>query len=71
MQEVLRKSEIGSYEPSLAGQLLQIARSTPMLISTLVGHKNEDHVRENLEVVKHTTLSAQSYDDLASQLADS
>lgn len=41
-----------------------------MLISTLVGHKDQDHVRENVEVVREAILEAHSFEDLALQLAD-
>ena len=70
LQEVLGKSMIGRTLPSFAAQLLQFARSTPLLVSTLVGHKDQDHVRENINIVKEATMKAQGFQDLALQLAD-
>lgn len=64
----MRSTHIGRYIESSAGQLLQLARSTPLLVGTLVGHKHEDHVRENIQLVKQATISSKSFEDLALQL---
>lgn len=64
----MRRGHFGRYIQSSAGPLLQLARSTPLLVGTLVGHKHEDHVRENIQLVKHATMSSQSFEDLALQL---
>ena len=71
MQEIMGNSDIGRSMPSFAAQLLQLARSTPLLVSTLVGHKAQDHVRENVEIIKDATMMAESFQELALQLADS
>ncbi len=36
--------------PTTAGKMLQLTRSTPGLLSTLVGHKAREHVEDNLHV---------------------
>jgi len=43
---------------SLAGQYLQVVRSTPLLVGAVVGHKNKAHVAQNIALVREPVLDA-------------
>jgi aryl-alcohol dehydrogenase-like predicted oxidoreductase len=47
-----------------AAAALQVARSTPYVISAIVGHKTPAHVDENLKVVQAELLERQTFLDL-------
>lgn len=51
-----------------AAAALQVARSTPYVISAIVGHKTPAHVEENLKVVQAELLNRQSFLDLMQNL---
>lgn len=42
-----------------------------MLVATVVGHKLQDHVRDNMKLVTAPILDSQSFKSLAEDLADS
>jgi aryl-alcohol dehydrogenase-like predicted oxidoreductase len=47
---------------------LQFTRSTPGVLSPLVGHKLESHVDENLEIMKISPMSENEFHDLVKKL---
>lgn len=47
-----------------AAAALQVARSTPYVISAIVGHKTPAHVGENLKVVQAELLDRKQFVDL-------
>ncbi|KAK9821777.1 hypothetical protein WJX81_000061 [Elliptochloris bilobata] len=53
-------TELGGVKGA-APKLLHFARSTPLVLSTLVGHKQADHVSANLEVSQLAPLSPDSF----------
>ena len=48
--------------------LLQFIRSTPGVLSPLIGQKSSQHVVENLEVMKTKSLSKSEYDEFVKKL---
>jgi aryl-alcohol dehydrogenase-like predicted oxidoreductase len=51
-----------------AAAALQVARSTPYVITAIVGHKMPEHVDENLKVVQAELLERQNFMDLMQDL---
>jgi len=47
---------------------LQFTRSTPGVLSPLVGHKLESHVDENLGIMKISPMSENEFHDLVKKL---
>ncbi|MDX1596134.1 MAG: aldo/keto reductase [Nitrosopumilaceae archaeon] len=58
--------EFGNLKPSL--RALQFIRSTPGVISPLVGQKSPEHVSENLEIMKINPMSESELLDLVKKL---
>jgi len=58
--------EFNELKPSL--RALQFIRSTPGVISPLVGHKTKEHVQENLEIMKIPSISENDFHILVSKL---
>ncbi len=58
--------EFGDLKPSL--RALQFIRSTPGILSPLVGHKLEQHVRENIDIMKIPSLNENEFSNLIKQL---
>lgn len=50
-------------------KLLQIARSTPGLVATLVGHKSKIHVIANVALSDIQPLDQQQFESVMAQLA--
>ena len=48
------------------GKLLQIVRSTPLVLSAIVGHKKVDHVEENVKLIGITPLDEDAYNHVTS-----
>ena len=46
---------------SLAGQYLQVVRSTPLLVGAVVGHKQKEHVVQNLALVAEPILDGMDH----------
>jgi aryl-alcohol dehydrogenase-like predicted oxidoreductase len=61
--------EFGNLSPAL--RCLQFIRSTPGVIAPLVGQKNPEHVRENLEILKIPSMSEGEFNDLVKKLVSS
>lgn len=55
--------------PSTAAKLLQLARSTPGIASTLVGQKTREHVEANARVARARQLSAEVHAVARAQVA--
>lgn len=53
-------AELGDIE-GIAPKLLQIARSTPGLIASLVGHKTKEHVLTNIALSNKQPLGKQEF----------
>ena len=51
-----------------APRLLQLARSTPGLLATLVGHKAPEHVQQNCALSKEAPLSEEDFRAAAAAL---
>ena len=49
---------------------LQFIRSTPGVLAPLVGQKSEQHVRENLEIMKIPQMSEDEFHELVGKLTD-
>ena len=49
-------------------KLVQIARSTPGLVATLVGHKSKQHVLENLALSNIQPLTPQQFQSVMGSL---
>ena len=47
--------------PSQGTKLLQLARSTPFLTSTLIGHKSKDNVIANLQLSSVDPLTREDF----------
>ena len=47
--------------PSQGTKLLQLARSTPFLTSTLIGHKSKDNVIANLQLASVDPLKREDF----------
>jgi len=60
------KSIFSEYSPSVG--LLQFIRSTPGVLSPLIGQKSEIHVNENLEIMKLDPMNEKEYDDFLKKL---
>ena len=58
--------EFGEEKPSL--RALQFIRSTPGVVSPLVGQKSQDHVSENLEIMKVPPLTEDEFITLLKKL---
>ena len=54
-------------EGDFATQLLQIARSTPLLTASLVGMKTRDHVDVNLKLTASAPLNSSQFAGLHQQ----
>lgn len=54
--------EFGDLKPSL--RALQFTRSTPGVLAPVVGHKLEEHVQENLEILKFPPINEPEFYDL-------
>ncbi len=48
---------------------LQVVRSTPYLLSAIVGHKTPSHVSKNIGLAKFAVLTAEQYTSVQVQLA--
>jgi aryl-alcohol dehydrogenase-like predicted oxidoreductase len=59
----------GNLKPSL--QCLQFIRSTPGVVSPIVGQKNPDHVQENLEIMNIPPMQKEEFDGLVAKLVSS
>ena len=55
-----------SFTPSVAA--LQFIRSTPGVLSPLIGQKSDVHVSENLEVMKIPPFSENEFQDIIKKL---
>jgi aryl-alcohol dehydrogenase-like predicted oxidoreductase len=60
--------EFGTLKPSL--RALQFTRSTPGVLTPLVGHKSNTHVQENIEILKIPPLSEPDFYELVKKLTD-
>ncbi len=60
LHQVSELSAAGEYPT----QLLQIARSTPLLTASLVGMKTRDHVDANLQLTAQAPLNISQFADL-------
>lgn len=58
--------EFGNLKPSL--RALQFTRSTPGVLAPLVGHKLDEHVKENLEILKIPPIEEPEFNDLIKKL---
>ena len=58
--------EFGNLKPSL--RALQFTRSTPGILAPLVGHKLNEHVKENLEILKIPPIEEHEFNDLVKKL---
>lgn len=58
--------EFDDLKPSL--RALQFIRSTPGILAPLVGQKSDDHVRENLEIMKIPPLTEEKFSSLLKKL---
>jgi predicted aldo/keto reductase-like oxidoreductase len=61
--------EFDGLKPSL--RALQFTRSTPGVLSPLVGHKSEQNVKENLTIMKIPALSQVEFEMLIQKLTKS
>ena len=61
--------EFGELKPSL--RALQFTRSTPGILAPLVGHKIEQHVQENVEIMKIKPIPEKEFFDLVKKLTSS
>ena len=71
LQAKLRASEQLAGDNAIgsdAAATLQVARSTPYVISAIVGHKTPAHVSENLRVVQAELLERQQFLSLMQDL---
>ena len=60
--------EFGNLKPSL--RALQFTRSTPGVLSPLVGHKQESHVKENLEIMTIKPIAEDEFYSLVKKLTN-
>ena len=58
--------EFGELDPPL--RALQFIRSTPGVVSPLIGQKTESHINENLEIMKIPPMQENEYVDLVKKL---
>ena len=58
--------EFGNLKPSL--RALQFTRSTPGVFAPLVGHKLDEHVQENLEILKIPPIDEPEFHILVKKL---
>ncbi len=61
--------EFGKLKAAI--RALQFARSTPGVLSPLIGHKLESHVDENLEIMKISPMPENEFHDLIKKLTSS
>jgi aryl-alcohol dehydrogenase-like predicted oxidoreductase len=61
--------EFGELTPSL--RALQFTRSTPGVLAPLVGHKLEQHVQENIEIMKIRPITENEFLNLVKKLTSS
>ena len=61
--------EFDDLKPSL--RALQFARSTPGVLAPLIGHKLEQHVQENLEIMKIPPITEIEFQHLVKKLTSS
>ena len=61
--------EFGNLKPSL--RALQFTRSTPGVLTPLVGQKSDAHVQENIEILKIPPLSEPDFYELVKKLTTS
>ena len=54
----------------MAAKLLQIARSTPGIVATLVGHKSKIHVLANIALSNIQPLTKAEFSSVMAALAD-
>ena len=54
----------------LAPKMLQLVRSTPMLLGTVIGHKSSKHVDANTAVGAVSPLDADDFHRIQSRLTD-
>lgn len=64
---VLELPEVANVN-GLGAKLLQIVRSTPFITAALVGHKENLHVNDNLQLSKIAPLSEYGFSNVASAL---
>lgn len=70
-QAFLQSADELSDVKDAPARLLQLARSTPMVLSSLVGHKTPEHVTANLQVGKVEPLSWDAFHSVQAGFADS
>jgi predicted aldo/keto reductase-like oxidoreductase len=58
--------EFNELDPSL--RALQFIRSTPGVIAPLIGQKTNEHVKQNLEIMKIPSISEHDYHNLVKKL---
>ena len=61
--------EFGDLKPSL--RALQFTRSTPGILAPLVGHKLEQHVQENVEIMKIKPIPENEFLELVKKFTSS
>ena len=66
LEWIKNRKEFPYDSPSV--NALQFIRSTPGVLSPLIGHKTLSHVDENLGVLKISPYSTNEFDDLISKL---
>ena len=66
LEWVKNSSAFTSFIPSIAA--LQFIRSTPGVLSPLIGQKNDAHVSENMEVMKILPFSENEFQDIIKKL---
>jgi len=59
--------EFGELKPSL--RALQFTRSAPGVLAPLIGHKLEQHVKENLEIMKIPPIPEMEFHELIKKLS--
>ncbi len=68
LQAVAEIAGDSAASSSAAAAALQIARSTPYVITAIVGHKNPRHVSDNLRVLGAQLLDRQMFREIMSDL---
>lgn len=58
--------EFGNLPPHL--RALQFIRSTPGVLAPLVGHKNPEHVKQNLQIMSVDPMQPEEFHDLVNKL---
>ena len=69
VQEIVSTSPVANASEAYASQLLQLVRSAPLLVGTVVGHKMQEHVRQNIQLATKAILDKHSFLTLTGRLA--